>query len=440
MARISVIIPVYNSKKYLNQCIDSVLQQTLTDMEIICIDDGSDDGSGEVLDEYAKKDNRVKVIHKSNSGYGASMNVGLSNAEGEYIGIVESDDFIEPTMFDILYNQAEEKKAEVVKAMFYDYTDKGGSISRSLFDAVSDYEKRLPPFYEPLSAKEYPDILQGYVYLWSGIYRRDFLEENAIRFNETPGASFQDVDFTYKVYVSAKRLMFIEDNLYHYRRDNENSSVYSKCKVYCICDEFSEVWSYLKKWPSKYDIYKLMLPPAQFRRYGETRGRLSEKYIEPFQRRMIMDFDELEEAGLIDKNNWAAETWINYLGQREVYEHIIIKHQRISSFNYFINKSERIYVYGAGKVAQDVLSIMDNTEKIKAFIVSSIDNNPQHINGIEIIDIERYCAIKKEEDVILVAVKDEDQNVIASVLHERGCKLIVQMTKNLRNIIKGTTL
>ena len=92
--KVSVIVPVYNSAKYLTQCIGSILAQTLKDIEVICVDDGSVDGSGQMLDQYAARDARVKVFHQENRGYGAAMNIGLTEAKGCYIGIVESDDCI----------------------------------------------------------------------------------------------------------------------------------------------------------------------------------------------------------------------------------------------------------------------------------------------------------------------------------------------------------
>ena len=102
MPKISVIIPVYNVEKYLRECLDSVINQTLADIEIILVDDGSPDNCPQICDEYALKDNRIKVIHKENGGYGSAMNVGLEKATGEYIGIVEPDDYIDSKMYEDL--------------------------------------------------------------------------------------------------------------------------------------------------------------------------------------------------------------------------------------------------------------------------------------------------------------------------------------------------
>ena len=116
---ISVIVPVYNVEKYLRECLESLICQTLEDIEIICINDGSTDSSLAILEEFAAKDARIKIINKENSGYGASMNAGLNAAAGEYIGIIESDDFADKKMFEDLYNLALKNDADIVKSDFY---------------------------------------------------------------------------------------------------------------------------------------------------------------------------------------------------------------------------------------------------------------------------------------------------------------------------------
>ena len=118
---ISVIIPVYNVEKYLTYCLESVIGQTYKNLQIILVDDGSTDSSGKILDAYAAKDSRVRVIHKKNSGYGHSMNIGFAEATGEYIGIVESDDYAELNMFETLYEVAHKNKLDVAKSAFYLY-------------------------------------------------------------------------------------------------------------------------------------------------------------------------------------------------------------------------------------------------------------------------------------------------------------------------------
>ena len=112
MSAVSIVVPVYNTEMYLEECLSSICAQTLSDIEIICVNDGSNDESGSILNRFAARDNRIKVIHKANTGYGHSMNMGIEAASGEYIGIVESDDWIPQEMMQTLY-EAEIGRAHV---------------------------------------------------------------------------------------------------------------------------------------------------------------------------------------------------------------------------------------------------------------------------------------------------------------------------------------
>ena len=133
--KVSVLVPVYNVEEFLPECLDSLVGQTLKDIEIICINDGSRDGSLDIIKEYAKKDSRIVVIDKKNSGYGDSMNKGLAKASGEYVGIVESDDFIDRDAFEIMYELAKKYDVEIVKGNYYEYYGDSGQdkVVRELF-------------------------------------------------------------------------------------------------------------------------------------------------------------------------------------------------------------------------------------------------------------------------------------------------------------------
>ena len=219
--KVSIVVPIYNVEKYLRQCLDSVVNQTLKEIEIICVDDGSTDSSPEIIQEYVEKDNRVKVISKPNSGYGNSMNRGFDMAEGEYIGIVESDDYAEPNMFEVLYRIASKNRLDIVKSGYYFYysipTERNEKI-----EIVSKARENVifcpaTDFKAPMEMVEFFNLKPT---IWSAIYRRDFIRENNIRFNETPGASFQDASFNFKVMALAKRVQLIRDAFLHYRQDN----------------------------------------------------------------------------------------------------------------------------------------------------------------------------------------------------------------------------
>ena len=243
MPKVSILIPIYNVEKYLAECLESIVKQTLTDIEIICINDGSTDSSLEIIEEYAQQDSRIKIIDKPNSGYGASMNLGISAATGEYIGIVEPDDFVKHEMYSKLYEIAKKNDADVVKSDFYEFhtasktSRKSGKISRFIANRV-------------INAKEEPKILKIMPSIWSGIYKKSFLVKNNICFLETAGASYQDTSFAFKVMTLAKKVVLTSKAYVYYRLDNENSSVKSSDKVYAICDEYAEITKLLDKNPT----------------------------------------------------------------------------------------------------------------------------------------------------------------------------------------------
>lgn len=246
--KVSVVIPIYNVEKYLRQCLDSVVNQTLKDIEIICVDDGSKDSSPQILEEYAARDPRIKIITKENSGYGASMNRGFDAASGEYLGIVESDDYAELDMFEKLYDQATAQRLDVVKSGFFFYYSipveknianpiASRTMCSRVFCPVTDFKA-------PLEQAEFFNIKPT---IWSAIYRRQFILDHRIRFNETPGASFQDSSFNFKVWCCARRVQLTEACYLHYRQDNESSSINSPGKVYCVADEYNEMERFLKE-------------------------------------------------------------------------------------------------------------------------------------------------------------------------------------------------
>lgn len=221
MAKISVIIPVYNAEDYLEQCLGSVCAQTLSDIEIICINDGSKDGSKKIIDRFAKKDKRIKVIHKENTGYGDTMNRGLSVASGEYIGIVESDDFIERDMFEALYSLTEGGTVDLVKSNFWDcYDEDNGTITR----VENDERKDMPLITRSFTAREYPQILWGHPSIWTAIYKRQMLLDNNIVFKKVKGGGWVDNPFFFETMFAAKTVKWTKTPYYCYRKTNENSS------------------------------------------------------------------------------------------------------------------------------------------------------------------------------------------------------------------------
>lgn len=219
MTKVSVLVPIYGVEKYLNEAIDSILNQTMTDIEIILIDDGSKDNCSQIIDEYAQKDNRIVAIHKENGGYGQSMNVGLTKATGEYIAILEPDDYIDSEMYENLYNIAKQHNSDIVKSCFYDNLQ-SENISKISKTKWNDYI----PEDKSFTIKEYPFFLSYHPSIWSCIYKKDFLDKHNLKFIEAPGAGWTDNPFQVQTMCLAERINYTSEAYYYWRRLNINEA------------------------------------------------------------------------------------------------------------------------------------------------------------------------------------------------------------------------
>lgn len=220
--KVSIVVPIYNVEKYLNECVDSILSQTLTDVEVILVDDGSPDNCGKIIDEYAKKDSRVIPVHQKNSGYSAAVNKGIDMARGEYVGIIESDDWIESDMYKALYDDAKKNDADVTKSLFYYYNP---TLEEEYRDVIwknpCQVDLRYAPNH-PFTAVEWPKIVGFHASIWSSIYRADFIKK--IKIPETAGASYQDFPFMIEVMTKAKRITVVKKAFLHWRNEPQQGN------------------------------------------------------------------------------------------------------------------------------------------------------------------------------------------------------------------------
>ncbi len=290
---ISLLVPIYNVERYLEECLESARTQTLQNIEIICINDGSTDGSRAIIQTFLDTDPRFRVIDKPNSGYGASMNQGLAAARGDYIGILESDDWLEAEALETMYNAARENDADVVKADFYFYW----SVPEERNERFGFVSAETAGVHDP---REHTDVFYLKPSIWSAIYRRSFIEENNINFLETPGASYQDAGFNFKVWASTRKVVLIDKAFLHYRQDNEASSINSPGKVYCVCDEYAEMIRFLEARPQDKAELTPILVKMRYDSYMWNYDRLSEELRREWILRMAKDFREEDEAGIID--------------------------------------------------------------------------------------------------------------------------------------------
>lgn len=371
---VSIIVPVCNVQSFLRQCLNSLTDQTLQDIQIICIDDGSTDASLAILQEYAARDPRIEIISKPNAGYGHTMNCGLAAAKGEYIGIVESDDFAEVDMFEKLYSLAKKHDVDIVKSNYYQYltdTDPAkGFIVENLAGCIYD------EVFCPLDSQS---IFLTQPAIWSALYKRDFLLKEDIVFLETPGASFQDTSFNFKVFAAAKKVILTKDAFLHYRIDNANSSVKSLKKVFCICDEYKEIWDFAHSRIGVFESLKYRIPQIQFGGYVWNLERLTPGLQYRFYKKFVEEFWGFKSEGLLEREYFDEVAWeklqgiladpasyfSEHYGPIDVQRTLLVILEEsanrnadrvLSALHEVFNSGDEIYVYSASSSLQSNLS------------------------------------------------------------------------------------
>lgn len=441
--KLSVLVPIYNVAKYLNQCLDSLHAQTFDDMEILCLNDGSTDESQDIIEEYLRLDNRFRLINKSNTGYGNTMNVGLDNAKGQYIAIVESDDYIAPRMMEDMVNMIESSKTELVKGAFFLYTEFNKQSEKASFIYNYPYERIINPM-------DYSHIFLEMQSIWSAIYSAEFIRKYDIRFNETPGASFQDVSFAFKVYANAKKIMLTDNSYYYYRTSNPNSSVKMVSKLDKLCGEINCIEKFINK---RKDAKAL--EPIASRLYFRI---LYENYHDAVPAYQYAFLQEISKQLRIydNRDDFSASIWDE--------EAVAIAHEILKDKDAFYKKTgkkifdgrlwqgtmnasvykdailtkaasyENIVLYGAGVVGSKVKDDLVNRGVQKSqltFAVTLKSDNQDEKDGIPVKQIDEFKG-SGDNTIFIITVKEEKQYEMLQNMQRLGIENVLYLSDEVR--------
>ncbi len=279
---ISIIVPCYRVERYLDRCVQSLLHQTLKDIEIILVDDGSPDRCSQMCDAYARQDARIKVVHKENGGLGYARNSGLEIATGDYVAFVDSDDFVETDMYEVLYEEAVQSDADVVFSNFYTERKKGQwhenreVNERKEWTGIDIKEFML----DMVASAPYEKTERKYqMSVWHSIYRRSIVESNHIRFFSEREVLSEDFPFQMEFLKHAQKVVYIPRVFYHYC-SNGDSLTHSFSP-----DKFQRIQK----------LYNIM--SEQLKDVNDSQERLDRFYIGYMRARMI----ELIESELPEK-------------------------------------------------------------------------------------------------------------------------------------------
>lgn len=387
MPKVTVIMPSLNVAPYIRQCIESVLSQTLEDIEILAVDAGSMDGTLEILKEYETADKRLTVINSDQKSYGRQVNMGLELAKGEYISIVETDDRIAEDMYENLYAAARSQHLDFAKGrgMFFIDLKNGSQWQMPIWLPISD--DRVGSVVSPSNM---PEILERDVFLWNGIYQRDFLKH--IRFHESEGAAFQDQGFLLQTISTAKRAVYLDKTVYYYRQDNSGSSVVNPKGFHFLTGEYAymkqflagkdEIWTrmyYLRMMKQCFGRYRSMVMKGEFWEAATEDILTLRKWLEVayhcgFLKDDIVSSKDMEILKIFLKSERAAFDYLleEFRGKTAPLRQMLNAIQ-----------NREVVVFGAGAVGRFVQALLENREcgRVAAFCDNDVALQGEVVQG-----------------------------------------------------------
>ncbi|MBR3263984.1 glycosyltransferase [Candidatus Saccharibacteria bacterium] len=295
--RVTVLVYVHDAEEYLTDCLKSLSNQILDDMEIVCINDGSSDGSKDILDNFAKKESRMRVISlKKSAGYGRVLNRGIKMANGEYVGIIEATDFINPEMFIELFALAKKHEADVARGSYTTFENDKDTLNDYILPEETGFiinpMENTRIFYQPPA-------------IWSAIYKKDFLEKQKIAFLETNSCVCQDISFSIKVLASGGNIVLTDKPYLHHR---PTITKITDQELFNINREFAEAENYLKN-KDVWKTYGFIFEAVKFASFHWYMLNLGKTQLEKFALRMRAEFHDADNKNMLRKPYFPKNHW-----------------------------------------------------------------------------------------------------------------------------------
>lgn len=306
---VSVIVPIYNVESTLDQALASLEAQTLRDLEILCVNDGSTDASPEIARQHAEADARVRVIDKPNGGYGSACNRGIDEARGEWIAILEPDDWIEPSMLEdmVCFSRSFEESIDIVKTPYWRV------VSPDTTDECTvncSYKGRIRPKSQPFAFGDESTIhlIIHHPSIWSALYRREFLADRGIRFREIPGAGWADNPFLLETLLQARSIAYLDKAYYHYREETPEEAVANVRKnPHMLFDRWNDMMDVLERLDVQSEPVQRALTRRGFT-YLDIVGGAADLLRPDLHARMIEMFNRMNDELVFSETN-IAPSW-----------------------------------------------------------------------------------------------------------------------------------
>lgn len=391
--KVSIIIPIYNTEEYLSQCLESVLNQTLYDIEIICIDDASSDHSFEIICDYAQKDGRIIVLQNNvNRGLSATRNVGIKAASGEYIQFLDSDDCIKENAVELLYELAYRNNldvvffgAEVIGSKTTDHFKKYGYKKSQIFSSGVSFFMTVNEENEYQSASCFQ------------FWRKQFLLEHSLYFYE--GIVYEDTLFTLRTSLKARRLMTIPEMLYMYR-EHENSISHSLG---------------IEQLQSCVIVYEQIVKIWMESAYSDQIENGIRKRLDLFERRIRYLLGSVAEKPKIEFDSVFQTYMYEMFCKMPTLKSLYIDNldaDRLAR----LQKAERVYIYGAGEIASDVVRILEESNvEIAGILVTKNQENVNEFHAYPVIEVDELQGKQDKSIVVLALARRWHPDVISKL-------------------------
>ena len=320
MVKVSVVLPVYNVEPYLRDCMDSIVNQTLTDIEIICVNDGSPDNSLDILNEYAAKDDRISVYDQENGGHAVATNRGIDLATGDYLFLMDSDDVLDLRALELTYEKAIEKEVDFVLFKAINYDDENDRYYETEVYSMDKIAEVVGE--EVFDYNDIGELMFGAIVTpWSKLFKREFVMENNIRFPE--GLIFEDNVFFYEALLSAKRIYFLKEFLFIRRWYPKSSTMNGDLRFLNSIDVANLTIDVFKE-KGEFDNYRHYLYDKKVNTVFFRYNHVKDEFKETFFKEMKKDFIKL----LSEENYDTFMDSINYRNKK-IFEQVLISENSI---------------------------------------------------------------------------------------------------------------
>ena len=431
MPKLSVVMPALNVKNYIESCITSVQGQSLAEIEMIVVDAGSTDGTLDILMRKAAEDSRIKIIHSDIKSYGYQVNLGIREAKGEYVAILETDDMVPQNGYERLYQEAKATNADYVKgeAEFFWENENGTflNVRVGLY-----FETTVNGFYKKkvtLWPKETPEIILKDIFLWNGIYKRSFIEN--IKLNETKGAAYQDHGFSIDALSRAEKGVYIPMVVYKYRQDNIASSIKSTNGLKYLYGEYELNYPKVRKldndWKDVYFQRMLEMLVERFRGMARQNNFWddSRAVMALFQKayQNALDSRELLYESLSQERQMELDLFLKdpYMLYEKKCADIKEKKQLVREMNEKLAE-RKVVIFGAGRIGKFLAVRIRSVDQknLVAYCDNAKGAQGSVCQGVPVLSPEEATCLYP--DAIYVIAGRRDEKEMRDKLRENGIK------------------